>query len=181
MRRFAGLTLVVYVGLSGAMRSVGQQAPMEPMQEHHEHKPTTPSKSLMVTVNGKTATLSAADLQAMPQRTLTVHNGHSNVDETYSGVGLSDLLEKYGMTLKGDGAQKIYHSYVRAEGTDGYWVLYSASELEFGLHIGDAVVALSVDGKPLGADGDFKMVSADEKKPARWVRNLKSLTVVTLP
>ncbi len=162
------------------MRVVGQQAPMEPM-EHHEHKPTTPSKSLVVTVNGKPATLSVTDLQAMPQRTLTVHNGHSNVDETYSGVGLGDLLEKYGMTLKGDGAQKIYHSYVRAEGTDGYWVLYSASELEFGLHIGDAVVALSVDGKPLGADGEFKMVSADEKKPARWVRNLKALTVVTLP
>ena len=181
MRNFAGLALVLCVGLGGAMRVVGQQAPMEPMHEHHDSKPSVPSKSLVVTVNGKAAALSVTDLQAMPQRTLTVHNGHSNVDETYSGVGLGDLLEKYGMTLKGDGAQQIYHSYVRAEGTDGYWVLYSASELEFGLHIGDAVVALSVDGKPLGADGEFKMVSADEKKPARWVRNLKALTVVTLP
>ena len=166
--------------VGGAATAVAQQAPAEPMHAHHDSKPATPSKSLLVTVNGKSATLSMADLEALPQRTLTVHNGHTNVDETYTGVGLSDLLEKYGMTLKGDGAQKIYHSYVRAEGTDHYWVLYSASELELGLHIGDAVVALSMDGKPLGTEGDFKMVSADEKKPARWVRNLQSLTVVTL-
>ena len=179
MKRFAGWALAVCA--CAGMNGFGQQTPTAPMQEHHDRKPSAPSKSLVVTLNGKAATLSMADLQAMPQRTLTVHNGHSNVDETYTGVGLSDLLEKYGMTLQGAGAQKIYHSYVRAEGTDNYWVLYSASELEFGLHLGDAVVALSMDGKPLGADGDFKMVSADEKRPARWVRNLKSLTVVTLP
>ncbi len=152
-----------------------------PTMEKHEARPATPSSSLTFTMNGKTATLSMADLQGMPQRTLTVHNGHSNVDETYAGVGLSDLLAKYGMTLENGGAAKVYHSYVKAEGTDHYWVLYSASELAFGLHIGDSVVALSMDGKPLGAEGAFKMVSADEKKPARWVRNLQSLTVVTLP
>ncbi len=181
MKTFVGFVLLVCSGLGGATRSMGQQTPVQPIEEHHEHNPAVASTKLVVTVNGRAATLSAADLQAMPQRTLTVHNGHSNVDEMYTGVGLSDLLEKYGMTLKGDGAQKIYHSYVRAEGTDDYWVLYSAAELEFGLHLGDAVVALRVDGKPLGADGAFKMVSADEKKPARWVRNLRSLTVVTVP
>ncbi len=30
------------------------------------------------------------------------------------------------------------------------------------------------------ADGKFKMVISGEKKPARWVRNLSSITVVTI-
>jgi hypothetical protein len=41
-------------------------------------------------------------------------------------------------------------------------------------------VALGVDGKGLGDEGEFKIVIAGEKRPARWVRNLNSLTVVTV-
>lgn len=172
------------VGLlaGGVQAGKAQAAPAaEPMAtEHHEAKPGVPSKTLAVTAFGKTAQLSLADVQAMPQRTLVVHNGHSNVDETYSGVGLSELLAKYGLTLEGGGAKKVYHSYVRAEGTDGYWVLYSASELEAALHTGDAIVAISLNGKPLETDGAFKIVAGAEKKPARWVRNLRALTIVAV-
>ncbi len=148
--------------------------------EHHEHKTKVPSTTLTIQANGTTTTLTPADLAAMPQRQLIVHNGHSNLDETYTGVGLSDLLAKYGYTLDNDGASKVYHSYVRAEGTDHYYVLYSASELEQNLHTGDSVVALTVDGKPLTDDGQFKLVVAGEKRPARWVTNLASLSVVTV-
>ena len=149
-------------------------------EEHHEHKVKVPSTSLTVMGGGKTMTFSVADLQAMPQRTLVVHNGHSNVDETYMGVGLSDLLAKFGWTMENGGAKKVYHSYVRAEGTDRYFVLYSASELEPALHTGDAIVALMVDGKPIVEDGKFKFVAEGEKKPARWVTNLSSLSFVTV-
>ncbi len=150
------------------------------MAEHHENKVKVPSQTLTVKANGSTATLTPADLAAMPQRQLVVHNGHSNVDETYTGVGLSDLLAKYGYTLDNGGAKKVYHSYVRAEGTDHYYVLFSASELETNLHTGDSIVALTVDGKPLTEDGRFKLVVAGEKRPARWVTNLASLTIVTV-
>jgi hypothetical protein len=43
-----------------------------------------------------------------------------------------------------------------------------------------SIVALGVDGTGRGDEGEFKMVVAGEKRPARWVRNLKSLTVVTV-
>jgi hypothetical protein len=32
-------------------------------------------------------------------------------------------------------------------------------------------------GKPLGDDGQFKLVDTGDKKPQRWVRNLSSITV----
>ena len=147
--------------------------------EHHEAKPSVPSTDLTINVGGKSVKLTMADLQAMPQHSLKVHNGHSNEDETYTGVAMSDLLAKYGISLE-NGAAKLYHTYVRAEGTDKYFVLYSASELEPTLATWDSMVALSVDGHPLGPDGAFKIVAGGERKPARWVRNLSSLTIVTV-
>jgi hypothetical protein len=39
------------------------------------------------------------------------------------------------------------------------------------------IVADTQDGKPIAADGTFKLVSTEEKRPARWVRNLASITV----
>ena len=112
--------------------------------------------------------------------TLKVHNGHTDADEVYTGVAVSDLLAKYGVSLEGAGAKRIYHSDLRLTGTDQYFVLYSASEVEPGLRNGDAIIALTVDGKPLGANGAFEMVISGEKKPARWVRNLASIAVVTV-
>lgn len=151
--------------------------------EHHAaaSKPATPSTSLVLTIAGKATTLTLADLQAMPQKTLVVKNGHTQAQETYTGVAVGDLLARHGFAFENATAKKVYHSYVRAEGMDGYWVLYSASELEDILRETGAIVALTLDGKPLASDeGQFKIVVAGERRPARWVRNLKSLTVVTV-
>ena len=170
------VTLVAMAGLCGQ----GQAQTTSMAMEHHEAKAAVRSTSLVVTVNGKATTLTQEQLAAMPQRALTVRNGHSSAEETYSGVGVNDLLAKLGITVEGAGAKQVYRSYVKAEGTDHYWVLYSASELQAGLRTTDAIVALTLDGKPLDTDGAFKLVVAGEKKPARWVRNLAALTVVTV-
>ncbi|QHN03704.1 molybdopterin-dependent oxidoreductase [Granulicella sp. WH15] len=175
---------VGFLGIA-CMAATAQTAatPMAPMakEEHeHEHKPTVPSTNLVVTVDGKPVTLTLEDLQKMPQKIVSVHNAHTKADETYSGVPLPDLLAKYGVTTDGEGAHRIYHSYLRAEGTDHYWVLYSASEFETTVHNAEVIVALTLDGKPLAEDGQFKLVAGAEKKPARWVRNLAALTFVTV-
>ena len=163
-----------------SLTSVSTPAQSAPAAEHHEHKTKVSSTSLLLAAAGKTVTFKLADLQAMPQRTLIVHNGHSNVDETYTGVGLDDLLAKLGYTADAAGQKRILHSYLKAEGTDHYFVLFSAAELEPTLHTTDSIVALTLDGKPLTEDGQFKMIVQGEKKPARWVTNLSSLTLVTL-
>jgi hypothetical protein len=162
--------------------SVRLHAQAMPMGEHGPmaHAPAKPSTSLTVTVDGKATTFALADLKAMPQATLTVKNGHSGAEETYSGVSVGDLLAKCGFSFENSTAKRVYRSYIRAEGTDGYWVIYSASELMPVLRETGPLIALSVDGKPLTEDGAFKIVIAGERRPARWVRNLKSLTVVTV-
>lgn len=46
------------------------------------------------------------------------------------------------------------------------------------IHAGDVIVADSVDDHKLEKDGAFRMVSTEEKRPAGWVRNLASITVI---
>jgi hypothetical protein len=118
-----------------------------------------------------------AELQAMPQTNVTVHNEHTKVDESYTGVLLGALLAKYGFPVDKTTHRKMLRSYLAAEGTDKYWVLYSVTEVEGSEHNGDVIVATSMNGKPLGEDGNFKLVDSGDKKPQRWVRNLTSITV----
>jgi len=153
-----------------------QTGPTGVMAEH-QHAPAQPSTSLALTVDGKATTLSVADLSAMPQTTVTVHNEHTKVDETYSGVLLGTLLAKYGLPVDKTTHQKMLRSYLVAEGTDKYWVLYSVTEIEGSEHNGTVIVATSMGGKPLEEDGQLKLVDSEDKKPQRWVRNLSAITV----
>ncbi len=171
------LTFVLAVSLAIAARSQTGN-PTGPMAMHAEGKAASvPATTLTLTLAGKTSTLSAADLQTMPQKTITVHNEHTKADESYTGVLLSDLLAKYGFAVDKSTHQQMLRGFLKAEGTDKYWVLYSLTEIEPSEHNGSVLIALAVDGKPLGADGQFKLIDSEDKKPQRWVRNLASITV----
>ena len=73
-------------------------------------------------------------------------------------------------------------TYVLAEATDGYRVVFSLAELDSGILESGVIVADTIDGAGLGAkEGPFKLVAPHEKRPARWVRMLKSITVSRAP
>jgi len=175
----AAASLCCLIALSAAMNPVRSQAQAAAAgaMEEHVHTPAAPSTSLVLTVDGKATTLSVADLQGMPQTTVTVHNEHTKADESYTGVLLGTLLAKYGLPVDKTTHRKMLRSYLVAEGTDKYWVLYSVTEIEFSEHNGNVIVATSMDGKPLGEDGQLKLVDSEDKKPERWVRNLSAITV----
>ena len=157
---------VLAQGASGSMGGMEMAKP-----------PAAPSTSVTLNIDGKSTTFSTAELKAMPQKTVKVHNEHSKADEAYSGVPLGDLLAKAGFVADKTTQRKMLRSYLRAEGSDKYWVLYSLTEVEASEHEGDVIVATSVDGKPLGADGELKLVSTADKKPERWVRNLAAIVL----
>jgi len=69
--------------------------------------------------------------------------------------------------------------YVIAEARDGYRAVFSLAELDSGILESEAIVADTMDGPPLVAgQGPFRLVAPHEKRPARWVRMRKSITVV---
>jgi hypothetical protein len=114
----------------------------------------------------------------MPQTSVTVFDDHAQKDVTYTGVAVSALLTKGGVPDDDAHHHAVLRDYIKAEGTDKYWVIYAARELYASDHKGEVIVATMADGKPLGDDGQLKLVSTEDKNPSRWVRNLNSLSLV---
>jgi hypothetical protein len=172
------VALVIATALAGLGAARAQVAPSTMGATEMAKPPAPASTSLTLSVDGKTTTFPVADLKAMPQKTVSVHDEHTKMDESYSGVPLGDLLAKAGFTATKATQRKMLRSYLKAEGTDKYWVLYSVTEVEPSEHRGDVIVATSMNGKPLDADGELKLVSIEDAKPQRWVRNLTAITMV---
>jgi hypothetical protein len=66
---------------------------------------------------------------------------------------------------------------VIAGATDNFHVAITLCDTNPACRNGQAIVADTLDGAPLTTDGAFKLVLTEDKKPARWARNLESLTV----
>jgi hypothetical protein len=142
-------------------------------------KPKVRSTTLTISLGDKPFTLTPAELAALPQETATVTNGHTKSTETYTGVPIAALLEKLGLPFTKANEHTLLRTYLVAEGTDGYRVLVSTYETLAPIRTTSAIVALTLDGKPLAADGAFKLVIPGDTRPQRWVQNLKSLTFKT--
>jgi hypothetical protein len=127
-------------------------------------------------------TLTATNVKALPHVSVTIHNSHTNADETYSGVRLSDLLAKIGAPLGNELRGKALADYVVAMGSDGYKAVLALGEVDSSFHPGEVLVADTMDGKPLDAhSGPFKLVVTEDKRPARSVRNLISIELKEAP
>lgn len=127
-------------------------------------------------------TLSTADLKALPHVSLTVHNPHTNADEAYSGVSVTDLLVKGGAPPIKSLHGRSLAAYLLATGSDGYQAVIAIGELDPTLGSATILVADSMDGKPLDAKtGPFRLVVGGDKRPARSVHNLVSLDLKSAP
>jgi DMSO/TMAO reductase YedYZ molybdopterin-dependent catalytic subunit len=123
--------------------------------------------------------LTVADLKKMPRKTLTVVNPHDKKTEVYEGVSLEELLRRAGVPQGENLRGAALATYVLAEANDGYRVVFSLAELDPGIVESEVIVADTMDSATLGANqGPFRLIAPEEKRPARWVRMLKSLTVV---
>jgi DMSO/TMAO reductase YedYZ molybdopterin-dependent catalytic subunit len=126
--------------------------------------------------------LTAADLKAMPRKTLKVDNPHSGKTEVYEGVRVEDLLKKAGVPQGEQLRGPAMASYVLVDAADNYRVVFALEEFNSSFMDSEIIVADTMDGAPLpGALGPFRLVAPNEKRPARWVEMLRSLTVVRVP
>lgn len=121
--------------------------------------------------------LSQKDIRTLPHITITVHNSHTNADETYSGVPLATLLTSVNAPIGKRLQKAALSTYLIASGSDGYSVVLSLAEVDAGFHGGQVFVADSCNGRPLGNSGPFQLIVSNDKRPARWVRNLHSVVV----
>nr|WP_295928897.1 molybdopterin-dependent oxidoreductase [uncultured Dyadobacter sp.] len=133
-----------------------------------------------LTISGEVTTpleLKIQDLTAMKQVSAKVKDRDGKEHE-FKGVALIQLLEKAGVTtgakLRGENLAK----YALITAADGYEVLYALAEID--PEFADQVILLATekDGQPLPAgEGPFRIIAPGDKKPARWIREVRSIKI----
>ena len=152
--------------------SIPQAAAQGPGSHGHASQPATPSPLVVP--------LDDATLAALPRESVTA-SAHGKALQC-EGDLLAGLLGKAGALpgepLRGAGLA----SYVLVAARDGYRAVYSLAELEPTLGDHKVLLVDRCDGKPLnGEDGPLRLIAPQESRPARWVRQVQSITVVVAP
>jgi hypothetical protein len=127
--------------------------------------------------DGKQAVLARADIEALPHIKVTASISGTSV--TFEGIPLKAVLEKagvgFGETMKG----KRMASCLLVEAADGYRVVIALPEIDPAFTDKQVVLAFLKDGKPLDEkEGPYRLVIPDEKRMARWVRQVTTLKIV---
>ena len=118
-----------------------------------------------------------ADMQQFEQ-TKVMRKDKDGNDHTYSGVLLSAILQKAGATMGKDLKAENLTKYILAEASDGYQVAFALAELDKDFTDRQIILATQMDGKPLpDADGPFRIIVQDEKKPARCMKQVTGIKV----
>jgi hypothetical protein len=154
-------------------------APSAEQNAAGSQQPAPAKDTLLLTAGASHApvSISLAEFRAFPHVSLTVHNAHADADETYSGVPLALLLAKIDAPLGERLRGKALANYIVACGSDGYSVVLSIAEADPSFHGGEIVVADTRDGQPLATSGPFQLIVSADKRPARWVHNLVSISL----
>jgi len=133
---------------------------------------------LTLQVPGKPdSTYTLAQLQKLAQRTVKAR-GHNGEEHAYTGVNLGDLLAAAGVPRGAELHGPYLHDYVLATAADKYSVVFALPELDPAYTDKTVLVVWSRDDQPLAAgQGPLAIVAPEDKRPARWVRQLLRIAV----
>ncbi len=133
-------------------------------------------------LDGSSSSYTLEQLRQMPQESVSMLDPHTQTTTKYEGVLLRDLLAKVntpsGQKLRGDEMR----DYLDVAGKDGYRAVFALAELDPAFQENQVLVAISGDGKPLGdTQGPVRIVAPQDKRPARSVRMVTTITVRRAP
>jgi DMSO/TMAO reductase YedYZ molybdopterin-dependent catalytic subunit len=136
--------------------------------------------SAALTVDGEVAhphIFDESELAAM--RHVTVHvTDEKGAPVTYEGVPLSEILEQAGAPLGKALRGKQMTLYLLVTASDGYRALFALAELDPAYTDKVVLLADRRDGHPLAAtEGPLRIVVPGEKRHARWIRSITTLSI----
>lgn len=131
----------------------------------------------LVGLSGKSRTLRAADIAAMPHVDATVSS--HNVQGTYSGVSLGSLLRLVdrpaGEALRG----AALATAVSVEASDGYRIIFALAEVDSGFTNKVILLADKKNGAAIDAmEGPFRLIVPDEARPGRWAKQVTRIRLI---
>jgi len=117
----------------------------------------------------------------LPRVELRTPDSHDPAKEiVYSGTPLVEVLKAGGLRLDAGetGIRETVKMTVLVEAADGYQAAFSLAELDPEFTDRVTLLADTKDGQPLSSrEGPFRIIVPNEKRPTRWVRQVKAVTV----
>jgi len=121
--------------------------------------------------------LARSDIESLPH--VKVATDGSENKATFEGVALKIVLEKGGVEFGHSMRGKWLASCLLVEAADGYSAVIALPEIDPDFTDKQIVLAFLQDGKPLDTKaGPYRIVIPDEKRMARWVRQVTTLKIV---
>jgi DMSO/TMAO reductase YedYZ molybdopterin-dependent catalytic subunit len=121
--------------------------------------------------------LSANDLAKLPRKSVQARD-HDQKEATFEGFELREALKLAGVGFGESLRGKNLALYLLVEASDGYRAVFALPELDEAFRDRVILVADRRDNKPLTAsEGPLRLVVADEKRHARWVRQVSALII----
>jgi hypothetical protein len=128
----------------------------------------------VIGLDGRKATIALADL---PRKAVDTADA-AGIRTRHEGVLMRDVLVKAGVPMGEALRGKALARVVIATARDGYQVAYAIAEIDAAFNDHVMLIADSRDGKPLLADtGPLQVVVPQDKRAARWIRQLVTLEV----
>ena len=143
--------------------------------------PPSNASDVLLTVGGKVEhplALTRADLDKFTRQTVTAKS-RDGKEHKYEGVAVGDLLRKAGVEFGEALHQEAAATYLLAEATDGYRVVFALPEFDSSSVDRLIVIAGRLDGAAFpAASGPLQLIAPGDKGHGRWVRQIKSLSLV---
>jgi DMSO/TMAO reductase YedYZ molybdopterin-dependent catalytic subunit len=139
---------------------------------------------VLLTVGGEVdhpMKLMRADLDNFSRQALRAKD-RDGKEYKFEGVAIVDILQKAGLKFGEALRGKALATYLLVEAADGYQAVYALPE--FDPSTSDRLILLAdrQDGAAFpAAAGPLKIIAPGDKAHARWVRQVRSLTIVRAP
>jgi|SRR5215471_6627904 len=136
--------------------------------------------AVLLTVSGEVdrpLKLTASDIAALPRLTVRAKE-HNGQEASFEGVALIEVMKAAGMKFGESMRGKALSAYFVIKASDGYQVIFTPPDLDQAFTDRVILLADKKNGALLSAaEGPLRIVVPDEKRPARWVRNVISISV----
>lgn len=122
--------------------------------------------------------ISLSDISRLPRRTVKVTDHGKEV--TFEGVALVEALKLGGIEFGDKLRGRRLASFLLIEAADDYRAVFALPEIDPAFTDKLILLADRRDGKLLsGGEGNLRLVVPDEKKQARWVRQIVRLRILS--
>jgi len=128
---------------------------------------------------GHVTSITPEQLAKMPH--VTVDTKDHDAPAQFEGVPMAAVLGAAGVTMGDTLRGPRLTEALLVEAADGYKVVFALAEFDPAFATREIILADKRDGKPLGGkEGPFRIVVPGDKRPARWIRQVTSMKVVSV-